>query len=71
MKMWNRVKLGAVGLGMSGIASAAVPTEATNMMTELGTDAATVLAAGYALLAISFAGVWLMGYIKKVGNRAK
>ena len=49
---------------------AVVPAEATDALTELGTDAGTLLAAGWGLFAIIVSGLALMGIAKKVFGKA-
>lgn len=56
---------------VAGSAQAAIPTEVTTMFTDLGTDVGGAIALGYGLLVLSFGGLWLMGFIKRVGNKAK
>jgi len=53
------------------LASAAVPTELSDLQTDLLADAATVVGYSVALLAATFGTFWIIGLFKKAVNKGK
>jgi len=53
------------------VAGATVPTELSDMQTDLLADAATVVGYSVALLAATFGTFWVIGLFKKAVNKGK
>lgn len=65
MKMLNKLGLAASAIVATGAANAAVPTEATDAITGIGTDAGTLLTASWPVIIAVTGGFIVVRLVKR------